>query len=51
MSELKTAKLFDAARGIAPPWTAASVDFDEWAKMLTVLFDFHAINRHCGQST
>lgn len=34
------AKLFEAALGIAPPWTVASVDFDEAAKMLSVLIDF-----------
>ena len=38
-----TAKLFEAALGIAPPWTVASVEFDEAAKMLTVLIDFDAI--------
>lgn len=31
-----TAKLFESALGIAPPWTVASVDFDESAKTLTV---------------
>lgn len=35
-----TAKLFEAALGIVPPWTVASVDFDESAKTLTVLIDF-----------
>lgn len=35
-----TAKLFEAALGIAPPWTVASVNFDETAKTLTVLIDF-----------
>jgi len=35
-----TAKLFESALGIAPPWTVASVDFDESAKTLTVLIDF-----------
>lgn len=35
-----TAKLFEAALGIADPWQVASVDFDEKAKTLTVLIDF-----------
>lgn len=35
-----TAKVFEAALGIAAPWCVASVDFDEAAKMLTVLIDF-----------
>lgn len=35
-----TAKVFEAALGIAAPWSVASVDFDEAAKMLTVLIDF-----------
>ena len=35
-----TAKLFEAALGIAPPWTVASVEFDEKVKKLTVLIDF-----------
>lgn len=37
---MMTAKLFEAALGITPPWTVASVDFDESAKKLTVLIDF-----------
>jgi transposase len=40
MTELMTAKLFEAALGIAPPWTVASVEFDEKVKKLTVLIDF-----------
>lgn len=40
-----TAKLFEAALGIAPPWTVASVDFDESAKTLTVLIDFRPGSR------
>lgn len=40
-----TAKLFEAALGIASPWSVASVDFDESAKTLTVLIDFHAGSR------
>jgi transposase len=40
-----TAKLFEAALGIAPPWTVASVEFDEAAKTLTVLIDFKAGSR------
>lgn len=35
-----TAKLFEAALGIADPWGVASVEFDEKAKALTVLIDF-----------
>ena len=40
-----TAKLFEAALGIAPPWAVASVDFDESVKTLTVLIDFKAGSR------
>ena len=35
-----TAKVFEVALGIAAPWSVASVDFDETAKVLTVLIDF-----------
>ena len=35
-----TAKLFEAALGIAEPWSVSSVEFDEAAKVLTVLVDF-----------
>jgi transposase len=35
-----TAKLFEAALGIATPWSVSSVEFDEAAKVLTVLIDF-----------
>ncbi len=35
-----TAKLFEAALGIAHPWFVGSVAFDEKAKTLTVLIDF-----------
>ncbi len=42
-----TAKLFEAALGIAPPWTVASVDFDESAKTLSVLIDFKPGSRFC----
>ena len=35
-----TAKLFEAALGIAHPWAVESVVFDEQAKTLTVLIDF-----------
>jgi len=35
-----TAKVFEAALGIADPWFVASVDFDEAAKVLTVRLDF-----------
>ena len=37
-----TAKLFEAALGIADPWAVAAVDFDEAAKVLTVRIDFKA---------
>ena len=40
-----TAKLFEAALGIAAPWSVASVDFDEAAKVLTVLIDFQPGSR------
>ena len=40
-----TAKLFEAALGIATPWTVASVEFDETAKTLTVLIDFKSGSR------
>ena len=35
-----TAKVFEAALGMAMPWSVASVDFDEAAKLLTILIDF-----------
>ena len=35
-----TAKVFEAALGIAAPWSVATVNFDEAAKLLTVLIDF-----------
>jgi transposase len=35
-----TAKEFEAALGVAGPWSVASVNFDEAAKTLTVLIDF-----------
>ena len=48
-----TAKLFEAALGIADPWAVASVEFDEKAKALTVLVDFKpgtrfAVSGHQG---
>ena len=48
-----TVKVFEAALGIADPWSVASVDFDEAAKVLTVLIDFKpgsrfAISGHAG---
>jgi transposase len=48
-----TAKVFEAALGIAAPWSVASVNFDEAAKTLTVLIDFvpgsrFAISGHEG---
>ena len=49
-----TAKVFEAALGIAAPWSVASVGFDEAAKVLTVLIDFKpgsrfAISGHQGE--
>ena len=38
-------RLFEAALGIAPPWSVASVRFDEAAKVLTVGIDFAAGSR------
>jgi len=35
-----TAKVFETALGISAPWSVASVDFDEVAKVLTILIDF-----------
>ena len=35
-----TSKVFEAALGIAAPWSVGSVDFDEAAKVLTVQIDF-----------
>jgi len=35
-----TAKVFETALGIAAPWAVVSVEFDEAAKLLTVLIDF-----------
>ncbi len=40
-----TAKVFEAALGIGEPWSVASVEFDETAKVLTVLIDFKAGSR------
>ena len=40
-----TAKVFEAALGIGAPWSVASVDFDEAAKVLTVLIDFKSGSR------
>lgn len=49
-----TAKLFEAALGIAAPWSVRSVEFDEGARVLTVLVDFEpgthfAISGHEGK--
>ena len=49
-----TAKLFEAALGIAEPWAVGSVEFDEESKVLTVLVDFKpgtrfAISGHEGE--
>ncbi len=35
-----TGKVFEAALGIAAPWSVTAVDFDEATKLLTVLIDF-----------
>jgi transposase len=35
-----TAKVFESALGIAAPWSVATVEFDEAAKVLTVVVDF-----------
>ena len=48
-----TAKVFEAALGISAPWSVASVDFDESAKLLTMLIDFKpgsrfAVSGHDG---
>ena len=49
-----TAKLFEAALGIAEPWAVDTVKFDESAKVLTVVVDFKpgtrfAISGHQGE--
>lgn len=48
-----TAKVFEAALGIAAPWSVGGVDFDEATKVLTVQIDFRpgtrfAISGHEG---
>ena len=45
-----TARLFEVALGIAEPWSVSAVDFDEAAKVLTVLIDFKPGRRFaiCG---
>ena len=40
-----TAKLFEAALGIALPWSVQSVQFDEAAKVLSVVIDFESGSR------
>ena len=40
-----TAKVFEAALGIADPWSVGAVEFDEAAKVLTVLIDFKSGSR------
>jgi transposase len=45
INETMTAKLFESALGIADPWHVGSVEFDEGAKVLTVLIDFKARSR------
>lgn len=37
-----TAKVIEAALGIAAPWSVASVDFDDAAKVLAVQINFRA---------
>ena len=37
---MTTAKVFEAALGIAQPWSVSSIEFDEAAKVLTVMIDF-----------
>lgn len=37
--------MFEAALGIAAPWSVGTVDFDEAAKILTVQIDFRAGTR------
>src|SRR6218665_2758820 len=37
-----TAKLFEAALGIAAPWSGSSVEFDEKLKAVTLRIDFKA---------
>ena len=38
-------KLFEAALGLAPPWSVTGVKFDEAAKLLTIEIDFKAGSR------
>jgi len=40
-----TAKLFEVALGLAAPWSVKAVEFDELAKVLTVLVDFEPGSR------
>ena len=40
-----TAKLFETALGIAEPWSVSAVDFNETAKVLTIVVDFKAGSR------
>ena len=40
-----TAKVFEAALKIADPWSVGTVEFDEAAKVLTVLIDFKSGSR------
>jgi transposase len=42
---MMTTKLFEAALGIDAAWTVTSVDFDESAKVLSVLIDFKSASR------
>lgn len=49
-----TAKVFETALGISRPWSVKSVEFDETAKVLTVLIDFEpgarfAVSAHEGE--
>src|SRR5690349_6510746 len=40
-----TAKVFEVALGIAPPWSVTAVEFDDSAKVLTVRVDFQTGSR------
>jgi len=41
-----TTKLFETALGIAEPWSVSRVDFDEGAKVLSILVDFKPGSRY-----
>ena len=44
-------RLFEAALGIAPPWSVAGLRFDEAAKVLTVGIDYAAGSRFAVDET